>query len=327
MKKRYLAGILLSGIFLYLAIRNVEYQKVRGALVSANYIFTIPSMLIVIISFLPRAVRWGYILESTKKIKFQNLFGIMMIGFMVNNILPARIGEVTRAYMMGKKENISRSLSFGTIVLERVFDGFALLFILGISMIISPFPRWVKGFGLIGLLIFCFSLGFLVVLRIKRGFIVKKIEGLTALFHKGLGNKISYIMNRFIEGLASLESLKHLSLIVIYSIISQILLAVSFHILFFSFNFNLSFYTAYFIAVIVGLSSMIPSAPGYIGLFQSACVGGLLLFGVNKDVALSYSIIAHIVQYIPVTGIGLFYLINEHIPISSLVSQKREEGK
>jgi len=318
MKKGYLVSILLSGLFLYLAIRNVEYERVRNALVSANYTFTIPAMLVVVLSFLPRAIRWGYLLENTKKIRFQSLFGIMMIGFMVNNILPARIGEFTRAWMIGKKEGISRSLSFGTIVLERVFDGFGLLFILGFCILLSPFPRWVKGFGLIGLFIFCLALAFLVILRVKRDFFLKKTGKLGDIFHKGASRRIFYIMDRFIEGLASLENLKHTGLIVFYSIISQIILAISFHILFLSFGFSLPFYTAYFIASIVGLSTMIPSAPGYIGVFQSFCVGGLILFGIPKDIALSYSLVAHIVQYIPVTGIGLFYLIQENIPISSL---------
>ncbi|MEW6482665.1 MAG: lysylphosphatidylglycerol synthase transmembrane domain-containing protein [bacterium] len=318
MKKGYFLGILLSCLFLYLAIRNVEYKNVRNALVSANYIFIIPAMLVVIASFLLRAIRWGYILESTKKIGFNSLFGVMMIGFMVNNVLPARIGEFSRAYMMGRKENISKSLSFGTIVLERIFDGFALLFILGLSMLLSPFPKWVKAFGLISLFIFSLSMVFIVFLRIKREFMVKKIENLASIFHKGFSSRISYIFDRFIDGLASLENLKHTGLIIIYSIISQIVLGIEFHLLFFSFGFNLAFYSPYFIASIVGLSSMIPSAPGYIGVFQSFCVGGLILFGINKDIALSYSIVCHIVQYIPVTAIGIFYFINENIPISKI---------
>lgn len=316
MKKRYVVSIFVSFIFLYLALRNVQYKNVREALTGANYIFVIPAMLMVVVSFVLRGIRWGYFFE--KKIKFQSLFGMMMIGFMVNNILPARIGEITRAYMIGKKENISRTLSFGTIVLERVFDGLSLLFILGLSMLFSPFPAWVKGIGLIGLFVFCFSLAFLVILRLKRVFMVKSIENLLSIFHKGLSLKISSLLTKFIEGLVSLESLKNTWIIIIYSIVAQIILAFEFHILFFCFGLDIPFYAAYFTASMVGLSSIIPSAPGYIGVFQSFCVGSLLLFGVKKDIALSYSIITHIVQYIPVTLIGLFYMINEHIPISSL---------
>lgn len=326
MKKRYIFSIILSCLFLYLAIRNVQYVKVRDALTEANYIFAIPAMLMVIFSFILRGIRWGYFFPNDKKIKFQSLFGMMMIGFMVNNILPARIGEVTRAWMIGKKENISRSLSFGTIVLERIFDGFSLLFILGFSMLFSPFPSWVKAFGLIGLFVFCFSLAFLVLLKTKKEYIIKRIESLASLFHKEFSLKISYILTKFIEGLVSLENLKHLSLIIIYSIVAQIVLAFEFHLLFFSFGLCLPFYSAYFIASLVGLSSMIPSGPGYIGVFQSFCVGGLLLFGISKDIALSYSIITHIVQYIPVTLIGLFYIIQEHIPISSLQEEQSKKN-
>lgn len=315
MKKGYVISVLLSCLFLYLAVSNVQYKNVRNALRSANYLFVIPAMLMVILSFIIRGIRWGYFFKD-KKIRFQSLFGMMMIGFMMNNILPARIGEITRAYMIGRRENISRSLSFGTIVLERVFDGLSLLFILGFSMVVSPFPRWAKGFGLIGLFIFCFSLAFLVFLRLRRALIIKKIENLIS--HKGLSFKISSLLTKFIEGLASLENLKHTGLIILYSIIAQIVLAFEFHLLFFSFSINIPFYAAYFTASLVGVSTMLPSAPGYIGIFQSFCVGALMFFGVPKDIALSYSIITHIVQYIPVTLIGLFYMINEHIPLSSL---------
>ncbi|HAW49799.1 TPA: hypothetical protein DCX16_02465 [bacterium] len=322
MKKRHILSFIISFLFLYLAVRNVDYENAKEALINADYRLFIPAMLVVIISFVPRAVRWDLFLKETKRISFNSLFSVMMIGFMVNNILPARLGEFARAYIIGRKEGISRSLSFGTIVLERIFDGLALLFLFGLGMIISPFPEWVRTTGAVGLFVFTFGILFLIFLKIKRDLMVRLVFNISSLIHKASSEKASYILDRFIDGLASLGNIRDILLITLYSIVAITMLGCEFHILLFSFGIDIPFYAPYFISAIVGLGTMIPAAPGYIGVFHSFCVGGLLLFGVEKDIALSYSIIVHLGQYIPVTLVGGFYLMKEGISWAQIT--KRE---
>jgi hypothetical protein len=324
--KKIAVSVAISCVFLYLAVRNVSFSEVKSALSEAEYIWLIPGMIIVVFSFFLRAIRWRYLLEGTKRVSLMSSFSVIMIGFMANNIFPARIGEVARAFVLGKKEGISKSLSFGTIVLERVFDGLTLTFILGVSMVFSPFPEWVKGLGITGIILFGFFSIFLLFLKTKQYFILSLFENRASLFSKSVSERIAHILHRFIDGLESLGRLKHISLIFFWSLLAWFLLGVEFHIFLLSFGISdLPFYAPYFTMAVVGLGVMIPSAPGYIGVFQSFCVAALSLFGVEKSLALSYSIIVHIAQYIPITGAGLIFLAKEHISFSYMV-KPNEKG-
>jgi uncharacterized protein (TIRG00374 family) len=285
----------------------------------------IPAMLIIAISFIPRAIRWQYLLGSEKKISIKSLFSVIMIGFMVNNVVPARIGDVARALLLGKKEGVSRSLSFGTIVLERIFDGIALIILFGIGLFFFPLPSWARGFGIMGLAIFGLGILSLILLKAKREVAINLLIKTSALVSKKLSERMGYILHRFICGFESLGKPDHIFLILFWSVVSWLLFGLEFHLLFLSFGIsNLPFYAPYFVMAIVSLGTLIPSAPGYIGVFQAFCIAGLAFFGIEKGLALSYSVAAHIAQYIPVTIIGLFFLAKEGVSFSSLLKQKNE---
>ncbi|MFH0775611.1 MAG: lysylphosphatidylglycerol synthase transmembrane domain-containing protein [bacterium] len=323
--KKTIFSIAISVIFLYLAVRNVQWLEAKKSLLGANYLWMIPAMLLIAISFIPRAIRWQYLLGSEKRISVKSLFSVIMIGFMVNNIVPARIGDVARAFLLGKKEGISRSLSFGTIVLERIFDGIALIILFCIGLFFFPLPSWAKGFGIIGLAVFGFSILLLVLLKAKREAAVSLFIKATGVFSKKLSERMGYILHKFIGGLESLGKPDHIFLILFWSLVSWLLFGLEFHLLFLSFGIsNLPFYAPYFVMAIVSLGTLIPSAPGYIGVFQAFCIAGLALFGIEKGMALSYSVAVHIAQYIPVTAIGLYFLAKEGVSFSSLLKQKNE---
>ena len=323
--KKVIFSIVISVFFLYLAVRNVQWLEAKKSLFGANYLWMIPAMFLIAISFIPRAIRWQYLLRQEKRISIKSLFSVIMVGFMVNNVVPARIGDVARAFLLGKKEGISRSLSFGTIVLERIFDGIALIIFFGIGLFFFPMPSWAKGFIIIGLVIFGLGIFFLVLLKAKRESAVSLLTRLTGLFSKKLSERMGYILHKFIGGLESLGKPDHIFLILFWSLISWLLFGLEFHLLFLSFGIsNLPFYAPYFVMAIVSLGTLIPSAPGYIGVFQAFCVAGMALFGIEKNLAISYSVAVHIAQYIPVTSLGLYFLAKEGISFSSLVKQKDE---
>ncbi|MBU1262604.1 flippase-like domain-containing protein [bacterium] len=322
--KKIVFSSLISIFFLYLAVRNIQWLEVKESLFGANYLWMIPAMLLIAISFIFRAIRWQYLLRQEKKISIKSLFSVIMIGFMVNNIVPARIGDVARALLLGKKEGISRSLSFGTIVLERIFDGIALIILFGIGLFFFPMPSWAKGFGIMGLGIFGLGILSLILLKAKREVAVSLLIRVSAVFSKKLSERMGYILHRFIGGLESLGRPDHIALILFWSVISWLLFGLEFHLLFLSFGiFNLPFYAPYFVMAIVSLATLIPSAPGYIGVFQASCIAGLACFGIEKNLSLSYSVVVHLAQYIPVTALGLFFLAKEGVSFSFLLKVKK----
>jgi len=126
MKKNISISLILGGavsvLALYLAFRNVPLDELLVYLASINYFWILPSVLVILISFALRAYRWKIILESTGEISFWGAFHPLMIGFMINCILPGRVGEVARPAVLQKKENIPFSTGLATVAAERFFD-------------------------------------------------------------------------------------------------------------------------------------------------------------------------------------------------------------
>ena len=141
MKKQWLhlfIGCLISAFFLWLAFRKVDLQTLWVTLGSINYWWTIPFVVVTLLSMYARAVRWHYLLLPSYKIPTPRLFPPLMIGFAFNGIFPARAGEFARAYVLGKKEKMKFSAAFATVVLERIFDGLTMLFLFAVILMFIP---------------------------------------------------------------------------------------------------------------------------------------------------------------------------------------------
>ncbi len=118
----FIAGILISIICSWLFARKIEWSHLSSAFRDAKHIYIIPTIILIFISIYFRAVRWSAIISPIKKVSVLNMFSAIVIGFMANNILPARIGEIIRPVMVARKENIKLTASLATVVMERVFD-------------------------------------------------------------------------------------------------------------------------------------------------------------------------------------------------------------
>src|SRR5574341_1264328 len=124
---QFFLGLAVSAVFVWIALRNIDLRKAWLALQSANYWWLIPAVAVYFIAVWARAWRWDYLLRPLKRIPLRTMFPIVVIGYMGNNIYPARIGELLRAYVLKRKENVPVSASLATIVIERVFDGVVML--------------------------------------------------------------------------------------------------------------------------------------------------------------------------------------------------------
>jgi len=131
---RWLIGIVVSVFFLWVAFRQVsDVGHLAEALGSANYLWLAPAVALYLLGLLVRSLRWHILLLPIARIPTASLFGILSIGFLVNNVLPARLGEIARAILVGRRHGISRSAALATIVVERIFDGVVMLLFLGVA--------------------------------------------------------------------------------------------------------------------------------------------------------------------------------------------------
>ncbi len=320
MKKKLAIGILISLVFLYLAFRKVNYSDLWLALKGANYWYILPNMILVILSMWMRACRWKFMVNPIKKVGLSRLYHSVMIGFMANNVLPARLGEIVRAYSLGAKENISKSATFATIVVERVFDGFSLLFIFWLSLFFSPYPGVVKKASNLFLLANLAILIFLVFIEWKQEPTLRLFNFIFRFLPKKLSSRANDILQKFIGGLKVFRDLSGLIWILVWSLLIWVVIGISNYFIFLAFGLHPSVYASFILLGIVSVAVMLPSSPGYVGVFHYACVVSFQILRLPAGVSQPFSIILHASQYIPVTLLGLYYLKKEHLSLKTLES-------
>ena len=165
---RILVGFAISGLFLLAILWSVDIQQTKEALGSANYAYIPVAVLLSLVTNVLRSYRWKYVLNPIRHISIGSLFSGVAIGYMANNLLPARLGELVRSYVIGKKEDISKSSILATIVVERLFDGFTLLLFLVLVSVFFTIPFWIKQVGLVAAICLSSFSAFLVLLLAKR---------------------------------------------------------------------------------------------------------------------------------------------------------------
>ena len=322
MKKRFVIGIVISIFFLWLAFRKVDYQELANALKNANYFWIFPNMILMVASMWLRAYRWKFMVDPIKKLGMHRLFSSTMIGFMSNNVLPVRLGEIVRAYSLGTKEGISKTASFATIVVERVFDGFSLLMILWITLTISPFPDWVKTAGNLTLVINLAVLLVLILLEVKTEPTLRFLNKLFGFLPRKISDKLTEILFKFTTGLKVFRDLPSMIWILIFSIFIWGVVGISNYFIFLAFDLHPPVQASFILLVMVSLAVSIPSSPGYVGTFHFFCIAALGLYGYSKNIALPFSVVLHAGQYIPITLIGLIYLKTEHLSLKAIKKEK-----
>lgn len=326
MKKRTIAGILISIIFLYFAFRKVDFDELSEALAGAQYLYLIPVFVLAVLSLCVRALRWQYLLLPVKRISFGSLFTTATIGLMVNNLLPARLGEFVRAYLIGERENISKSAALATIVIERIFDGLAILMILiyAFAFRTVAFPHWFNKTIYIVIGLYGLAIIFLILLRLRSNDAMKISNFLTRPLPAKVRAAIARALDSFVHGLEIIHNFKELIISFVLSVLVWVPNVVIVYILLRAFGIDLPFHSATVVFIIIAIGTMIPSAPGFVGTIQYCSVIGLAIFSVPKSIALSFSIVYHIGVFIPVTGTGLICLLLNNISLVEIRKLKSE---
>jgi len=323
---KFLLGIFISVAFLVYAFSQVDYVEVVRAFSGVTYIWTLPMMISVLITMAIRAGRWRLLLKPVRSLSVSTLFASVMIGFMANNLLPARIGEIVRAVSLSRKHQLSRSSVFATVIAERVFDSLSLLLIFWLTFIVIDYPGELKNVAFAVFLFTCVIIVFLYLLRAKTDLGVRLVCVPIGKFSSGLAGKAEQILRQFASGLTFLTAPGSLLIIFLYSVFLWAFTAVSGYLIFIAFDLYPGIWAAFILLFVTVLAVSLPSSPGYIGTFHAACIIAFNLIGtlglfqeeVSNSVALSYSVVLWSCQFFPVTLVGLYYLKREHFRLRDM---------
>ena len=347
-------GLLLSGIALYVTFKNIPLPELVGYLKTVNYWWAIPAVAIAVMTFLIRVVRWQLILDPVIKTGFWSAYHALIIGFMVNCILPGRVGELARPAIFYKKKGVAFSKVLATVGVERVFDVVVLLLSFAIVLAtIEISPTLDLTFGkyhlnkatleMIGMttlevclgLIVCIAL---VSIRESRRFIKRAIMGLPHLlffasnaFKEKIRERFCARLARIIDNVAVgfdlLKSPKRVGLCLGLSALVWAVAGFSYYVMAFGCpGIELSFLEMYAMMVILCFFISLPSVPGFWGLWEAGGVFGLLIFGVSVKEAAGFTLASHVLQILPVIILGLISSIITGVNIVQVAYTGIEDG-
>ena len=325
-------GVLISMVFIWLAVRGLKLEDFWEEVRKARYIWLLPGIGVYFIGVWVRAWRWHYLIGPIKKIPTTIMFPITAIGYMGNNIYPARAGEVLRAVILKRKEGVSISASLATIIVERIFDGVVMLAFVFLNLTelarltdSSGFVGNIQQVAVIGTGVF---LGALIVFLAAAMFpqVTMKVVlwMLVRLAPQRMHTRLLSIATKFLDGLASLRSPSNVLMVFLTSVVIWLFETGKYWFVMHAFDFNVSFFALMLMNGIVNLATTIPSAPGYIGTFDAPGIAVLTAYGVDQATAAGYTLTLHVALWLPITLLGAYYLAREGITWSDSLRAETE---
>lgn len=308
-------GFAISAVFLYLALEGLSLREVWLDLKHADYWWIIPGVVVYFVAVWARTWRWHYLLRPIKRVGLKRLFPIVVIGYMGNNVYPFRAGEVIRAWVLRRNEEVSISASLATIIVERIFDGLVMLIFVFVALPFAPIPPpydqiviWMTAL-FFGVLIAFFVLALRPELtqRIYTAVIKQVVPG------ERVQEGILDIMDRFMDGLSSLRSPADMLMTLTSSILIWLTETTKYWFVMHAFDFQVSFFVLMLMTAVVNLATTVPSSPGYVGTFDEPGIEILKVFSVEENVAAAYTLVLHAALFFPITLLGFYFMVRQGV--------------
>ena len=322
---RLALGLAISAIVMTIALSGLKLEDAVASLRQANYYWLLPGIAVYFLGVWARTWRWHYMLRHLQDVPMKRLFRIVCIGYMGNNIYPARAGEVLRSYVLKREHGVRVSSSLATVIIERLFDGltmllfvFAALPFVDLHGALQDYRPFVVGFTFLfvaALFLFLFVASRPALAHALYNPVVHLL--LPARYH----DKVLGVAERFLDGLASLARGREVFMIFGTSVLVWLFETAKYWFVMHAFDFQVSFFTLMLMNGVVNLATTIPGAPGHVGTFDAPGIAILSAAGVPRATAAVYTLVLHAALWLPITLLGAFYLIRSHISLS----QARQE--
>ena len=334
---RFWLAVVVSALFILLLFYQVDLGEIRSALLEANYLYVAPAIAFYFGAVYFRSVRWRYLLSPLRTIPVSRLYPVIVIGYMANNLLPARLGELVRCYYLARRERFNSSAALATIAVERVYDGVTLLAFAAVAapvlLVLGQFDggsgisrtAWILVGGLM-VALFLGALVFLTCLSVVPRF-KDFVQWCTGVIPARWGrSQVQNLVLTFVEGLKVLSSPKqHLTLFV-FSLPVWLLESSTYFLIGYSFGIDQFFNSVWVYILVVllltatsNLATSLPTAIGGIGPFEVVAQQTLLALGVGASVGATYAGFVHLIAlWLPVTLAGLALAWKQNLSIRQL---------
>ncbi|MFQ5595676.1 MAG: lysylphosphatidylglycerol synthase transmembrane domain-containing protein [Anaerolineae bacterium] len=319
---RFWLGFGISAVCLVLVFRGVNVQELISALRAADYVWLAPAAGLFVVSMVVRTVRWQGLFFPQTGLHFATLFHVLNISYLINNIVPARAGDLVRAGLVSTRQPVSASRALATVVVERVLDSLTLVVVLAFLLPLFPVPEWIARVGQVaGASMAAVGVG-LVVLSTQRARTVRWSHAVLGRVPRIDGLRWAERVGGLVDGLGALRSPAALGQAGAWSVVVWLLSGAAYYFVMQAFHLNLPVTAGMFVLAVTALVSIVPATPGYVGVFDYTAVLALAVFGVERSLALSCAIVLHAVSFITFSGMGLISLARESLSFSAVIGEQ-----
>lgn len=301
---KWILSIAVSAVLLYFALRGVEWGRVWRTIATARWDLVAAAGAITSFSYFLRGARWRVLLNAEAHLGVGVVFWANMAGYLGNNFLPARAGEVVRSLIISGRSKLSRTFVLTTALSERLVDAIVLVLCSSVVLLgVANKPAWMeKASGTIAILAGAGAVA--IAILPHSGNLVERIIGWVPMPH-ALRPRVAALARQVLLGLAAFHDWGRLAVFGVLSCAIWGADACSAIVLARGMGLELSFSVALLLLAGMGLGSSLPSTPGYVGVYQIVAEGVLVPFGIARDAALAYILVAQAVTYAVVVVLGV----------------------
>jgi uncharacterized protein (TIRG00374 family) len=307
---------------------NVEWSAVRAHIGSASLPMLAVTVAIATATFPLRLLRWRLLLrrDDGGTIPFPPMWHAVAIGFMANNVLPFRMGEIMRTLTVSRLAPVRFTAAFSSIAVERVFDGLTVVALLAVSLFTAGLPAGtaIGGVPIARLAAIAGAMlgaALLVAVAVVAWPLAAERVIRTMVPGERLAGKLVALVEGVRHGLSVLRSPARLAAVIGWSLVLWLVNALSFYVAFRAFDIPAGFAAALLLQGVLVLGIAVPSTPGYVGLFEGAIKAVLLLFAVAPDRAVAYAVTYHVTTFVPIVLLGAWSLLSTSLSLRDLRSE------
>ncbi|MCX8072451.1 MAG: flippase-like domain-containing protein [Candidatus Binatia bacterium] len=297
-------SLLAGAVFLLLAFRNVSLGELGQALGRFHWPWLIPALGVSLLLMVLRTWRWQLELRPLERVPFGRLWAVTSVAYSAINLIPARLGEVVRPWLVAQFSNVRMSQAVGSLVVEKLMDSFCILaYTLAALLLSEQLPDWARR-GAVVPAVVTVVFAVLVALAYTKGeqFVTRRVA---LALPERVGEGLSRVVRAVLEGMRVLPDTRLLAQVFVLSLLLWFLPILSSWIVLKGFGFPVPFSAALLVFLFIGLATAIPNPPAMVGTFQYACVLALGIYGIEENAGLAFGLLLNALQVLTIVAQGI----------------------
>ncbi len=301
-------GVLVSIVLLGWIATRFDLAATAHAIGLANPVWLAAATVLYCLLFIVRGVRWAILLHHLKPVSIRDATEAFIIGFMANNLLPARLGDVARAFVIARRRAIPATGTFASVMLERIFDGLVVVgFLNGVLWLAPPPGTWIRPLAYIGAAIFVGAITVCVLIAFFEKPTLQLARLVFGPLPAGLTRKLLGIIAKLTEGIRSLKSGAQTARVIALSIFVWTAEVAVYVLIARAFGLEIPVLGLVLVMCVLTLGLVAPSAPGFVGVFEAMVIEALALYTIAGPAAVAFAVTLHLIHYVPGTVLGLAF--------------------